>query len=215
MTTFTRRVLIVEDDGFMASLLKTALKTEGLDCRCVPNAVEAKREVKNFDPDIVIADIDLGDGPNGIDVLKVIRHTHPHIVGILLSKHPDSTSAGHDPKDLPDGIAYLRKSLIHDTAGLMQAIEDAARGLAELHRQDKEGSDVLNVLTKAQRDVLHLMALGLTNQEIAARRRVSLSSVQHRIAEIFKKLGIEPGGSHVPRVEAIRRYIRHAGLPER
>jgi DNA-binding NarL/FixJ family response regulator len=215
MNDFTRRVLIVEDDVFLASLMSSALSAEGMDTVAASSAAEAKREVRRFDPDVVIADIDLGDGPNGIDLVKVLQVTHPHIVLILLTRHPDSTSAGYSPEELPDGVAYLRKSLINDTAALLLAIDDAAKGFGNLHRQDRASTHILSQLTKTQRDILHQMALGLTNQEIATRRGVSLSSVEQRITVIFKLLGIEAGGSRVPRVEAIRQYIRVAGLPER
>jgi DNA-binding NarL/FixJ family response regulator len=215
MSTFTRRVLIVEDDEFLASLMCQALMSEGLDARCAHSAAEAKREVRRFDPDIVIADIDLGDGPNGIDLVRVLSNTHPHIVPIVLTRHPDSRSAGYDPRDLPEGVAYLRKSLVHDTSAIIAAIDDAARGFASLHRHDREGGTDLKQLTKTQREILHQMALGLTNQEIAHRRGVSLSSVEQRVSEIFRNLGIDKEGTQVPRVEAVRRYIRIAGLPER
>ena len=215
MTQFQRRILIVEDDGFLGSLMAGALNNEGFDAKLALSAVAAKRQLKTFDPDVVLVDIDLGEGPSGIDFIHVVRKTHPAIAAILLSKHADSTSAGLQGAHIPDGVAYLRKSLVHDTHALVQSINTAATGHAENLRQDKESKGALDLLTKTQREILHMMSLGLSNREIAKQRNVSLSSVEQRISEIFKAFNIAQDEVVVPRVEAIRRYIAVSGVPKR
>lgn len=215
MPGFQRRILVVEDDAFMGSLMVGALTNEGLIAELAPSAVEAKRKLGQFDPDVVLVDIDLGDGPNGIDFIQVVSKTRPEIAAVLLSKHADSASAGIRGADIPAGVAYLRKSLVHDTKALVNAINEAAKGHAVNLRQDKQSKGSLDLLTKTQREILHLMALGLSNKAIAAQREVSLSSVEQRVSEIFKAFGITQNEAVVPRVEAIRRYIASAGVPER
>lgn len=215
MPGFQRRILVVEDDAFMGSLMVGALTNEGLIAELAPSAVEAKRKLGQFDPDVVLVDIDLGDGPNGIDFIQVVSKTRPEIAAVLLSKHADSASAGIRGADIPEGVAYLRKSLVHDTKALVNAINEAAKGHAVNLRQDKQSKGSLDLLTKTQREILHLMALGLSNKAIAAQREVSLSSVEQRVSEIFKAFGITQNEAVVPRVEAIRRYIASAGVPER
>ena len=215
MTQFQRRILVVEDDAFMGSLMAGALNNEGFDAKLALSAVAAKRQLKSFDPDVVLVDIDLGDGPNGIDFIQVVRKTHPAIAAILLSKHADSTSAGLQGAHIPDGVAYLRKSLVHDTRALVESINTAATGHAEHLRQDKESKGALDLLTKTQREILHMMSLGLSNREIAKQRNVSLSSVEQRISEIFKAFNIAQDEVVVPRVEAIRRYMAISGVPKR
>jgi DNA-binding NarL/FixJ family response regulator len=215
MLPFQRRILVVDDDQFLASLIGGALRSEGFDAQIATEATSAKRCLKTFDPDVVLVDIDLGEGPSGIEFIQMIRRARPEIAAILLSKHADSQSAGFSPADIPDGVAYLRKGLVHDTGALVQAINDVARGHAKALRQDQAGKGDIDRLSKSQREILHMMALGLTNQEIARRRAVSLSSVEQRVSEIFKALDIKANGSVVPRVEAIRRYIAISGIPER
>ena len=61
MPGFKRRILIVEDDVFLGSLMVDALSNKGFVAQLAETAVSAKRSVKSFDPDIVLADIDLGD----------------------------------------------------------------------------------------------------------------------------------------------------------
>lgn len=163
----------------------------------------------------MLVDIDLGDGPNGIDFIQVVHKTRPDVAAILLSKHPDSAGAGIDSQHIPDGVAYLRKSLMHDTAALVDAIDKATKGPSAELRQDRQSKGSLDLLTKTQREILHMMALGLSNKEIAKKREVSLSSVEQRVSEIFKAFDIPQAGTLVPRVEAIRRYIALSGVPER
>ena len=215
MTQFQRRILIVEDDAFIGSLMVGALNNEGFDARLALSAVVAKRQLKTFDPDVVLVDIDLGEGPNGIDLIQVVRKLNPAIAAILLSKHADSISAGLQGAHIPEGVAYLRKSLVHDTRELVQSINTAATGHVEHLRQDKEGKGALDLLTKTQREILRMMSLGLSNREIAKQRNVSLSSVEQRISDLFKTLNIAQDGVVVPRVEAIRRYMAVSGVPKR
>lgn len=215
MPQFVRRILIVEDDSLIGSLMVGALSNEGFIAHLSETAVLAKRQLATFDPDVVLVDIDLGDGPSGIDFVQVVRKTRPEVAAILLSKHADSKSAGLRDVDIPEGVAYLRKSLVHDTSALIAAINDVTRGGAHDVRQDMHSKGELDLLTNTQREILYLMARGYSNKEIARLRGVSLSSVEQRVSEIFKAFRIAQDDTIVPRVEAVRRYIALSGLPER
>jgi DNA-binding NarL/FixJ family response regulator len=75
--------------------------------------------------------------------------------------------------------------------------------------------DSLAVLTRKQREVLHLMAMGYSNGEIARKRGITVSGVEQAVTAIFKAMNLEVGSDLVPRVEAVRRYITAVGVPER
>lgn len=214
MNSFHRRVLLVEDDRLLCATLGEALAGYNIEAKCAFSAKEAKRLLASFDPDVVVVDIDLGVGPSGVDFVQVVRRQHPDVVAILLSKHPDSISAGYKASDIPAGVYYLRKSLVHDVKALVTAIDDAVKGHPTPDHDKPQGS-VLEDLTKTQRDVLRLMALGLSNQEISKRRGVSVSAIEQRITEINRIFGIVSDGTSVPRVLAIRQYIDAVGLPKR
>jgi len=209
---FQRRILIVEDDRFVASLLAGALSNEGLATAVAHNATAAKHELDLFDPDLVLVDLDLGAGPTGLDFVMMVARARPDVAAILLSKHPDEVSAGIRVGSLPEHVAYLRKTLVHDTSGLVEAIDDVLRGSPTRWRQDRAAKGVLDELTQAQRATLHLLAEGLSNAEIARRRRVSVSNVEQRVGEVFKALHLSGNPAVVPRVEAARQYIAAAGL---
>lgn len=214
MPSFTRRILIVEDDNLFGSLMMGALQNQGFETKLATSALEAKRALGQFDPDVAVVDIDLGQGLNGIDFVRVISRTRPEVAAILLTKHPDASSAGLSTEFIPDGVAYLRKTQVHDTTALVAAIDEAARGRSEKLRHDRDSKGMLDLLTKTQIDILHQMALGLSNKQIAKVRGVSLSSVEQRVSEIFKAFNLSNDDTVVPRVEAIRRYIAVCGIPD-
>lgn len=214
MPDFQRRVLVVEDDVFLGSLIVGALANEGFSTSLAVSSLDAKKKLKSFDPDVAFVDIDLGAGPTGIDFIHMLSHSHPEVAAILLSKHADATSAGIPEGRIPDGVGYLRKSMVHDTSALIAAIEEVTRGRTSNLRQDQQSKGELDLLTKAQREILHMMALGLSNKEIAKQRDVSLSSVEQRVSEIFKAFGLNNNEAVVPRVEAVRRYYAATGLPK-
>ena len=213
--TFQRRLLVVEDDPFMGSLIVEALAHHGFDTQLCSDALSATKELKSFDPDGVLVDIDLGDGPTGVDLIRIVRNAYPHIAAILRSNHPDSKSAGYREDSIPDGVAYLRKKLLNDIDELVSAIEDVMRGNSSHHRQDRNNKGRLELLTRVQREILEMMAQGMSNAEIARRREVSISAIEKRASEIFKVFGIDREESVVPRVVATRIYFAEIGAQQR
>ena len=63
-------------------------------------------------------------------------------------------------------------------------------------------------------EILRLAALGLTNAAIARNRNTQERTVEQRLQAIYAALDIPVHGDFNPRVEAVRRYIASAGLPE-
>jgi DNA-binding NarL/FixJ family response regulator len=210
-----RRILIVEDDRFVGSLLAEALKGQGFDTCLVESALAAKKAVESFDPDAAVIDVVLGEGPSGIDLVQVLARERPDIASILLTRHPDFQDSGFAASQIPPGVAYLRKSMISDTESLVQAIDEALRGRGADIRHDKIEKSSLDVLTRNQREVLRLIAQGYSNGEIARRRGISTSAVEQNVAAIFRAFDLDTRDAVIPRVEAVRRYIEAVGVPER
>ena len=209
------RILIVEDDEFTGSLISSALSSEGYETQLSTSALDAKAALKTFDPDAVLVDIDLGSGPNGIEFIQFVHKSRPEIAPILLSQYGDTVSAGAKDARIPEGVAYLRKSVIQSTQDLADAIRESMRGRTKDLRHDKRDKGMLSNLTKSQYEILQMMAQGLSNKEIAARRNVSLSSVEQLVSGVFKAFNISQDDKYVPRVEAIRIFVEASGLPRR
>ena len=214
MPGLSRRVLVVEDEQLVSALLEQTLQSVDFVTSRAQNAVEAKRQIGIFDPDIALLDIDLGPGANGIDVAHILAKQHPDIAILFLTKFPDLRSAGLKLEDLPPGCGFLRKELVGNTEYLVNAI-DSVLGERPKVRDDLRPDRPLSALTKNQIEALRLLASGYTNAEIARRRDTSVSSVEQLLNTTFKNLGIQATDDINPRIEAVRIFIQAAGIPNR
>jgi len=215
MVTLSRRVLLVEDEPLLASLMGQVLTDSGLSVRVCTSETEARSALREFDLDAALIDVHLGSGPSGLYLAHALSRSHPHVGILLLSRHEDLSAAGLDTWELPPGSAFLRKEQVSDREVLLAAIEGVLRGSPSPvpSKSDGAGDGSLGGLTRAQLAVLRLAALGLTNTAIAARRETSERSVERLLRSVYETLGI-PVDAHVnPRVEAVRRYVAAAGLP--
>jgi len=210
----SRKVLIVEDETLVSALLEQTLQSVNFVTDRASNAVEAKRQIESFDPDIALLDIDLGPGANGIDVAHILAKQHPDIAILFLTKFPDLRSAGLKMEDLPPGCGFLRKELVGNTEYLVTAIDNVLGERPDV-RHDLQPDRPLAALTKNQVEALRLLASGYTNAEIAKRRETSISSVEQLLNSTFKNLGIQPADDINPRIEAVRIFIQAAGIPNR
>jgi DNA-binding NarL/FixJ family response regulator len=210
-----RRVLLVEDEPLLASLMGQVLTDSGLVVRVCMSETEARRTLRDFDPDAALIDVHLGSGPSGLYLAHALSRSHPHVGILILSRYEDLSAAGLDEWELPEGSAFLRKHQISDRQALLAALDSVLRGVPVLPggEGDAPGGGRLAGLTRAQLAVLRLSALGLTNAAIAARRETSERSVERLLRSVYETLGLAADGATNPRVEAIRRYIAAAGLP--
>lgn len=199
----------------MASLLARSLADAGFEVRTAADVELARREIDHFDPDIVLLDISLGDGPTGVHLAHALHRTRPDIAVLILTKHPDARSASKDGLELPPNVGFLRKHLVNDVDYLLNAIDVVLADKASEVRQDASQVRVgLNVTGKALA-VLELLAMGYGNQEIATRCDLSLKSVERWVERVYREMGIDTRGPVNPRVEAARQYFLVMGIPER
>ena len=211
----TRRILIVEDEDLLASLLCDTLVTHGFVVETASNVVEARQAVRDFDPDAVLLDITLGEGPTGVDLAYALHQQHPDVAIIFLTKHPTPKAAGLSKSDLPPNCGFLRKDLVRDTDYLLACINAVMTDRADGVRHDREATGLVSGLDAKHLEVLRLIALGYTNEQIGKVTGASQTSVERWCAEVFRGLDIDTKGPVNPRVEAARRYIAVAGIPDR
>ena len=215
-----RRVLLVEDEPLLASLMGQVLIDSGLDVRVCASETEGRRALRDFDPDAALIDVHLGTGPSGLYLAHALSRSHPHVGILLLSRYEDLSAAGLDTWELPEGSAFLRKDQVSDRTALLAALDGVLRGRpvvpgsGERIGADRAGdAGRLDALTRTQLAVLRLAALGLTNTAIATRRGTSERSVERALHAVYEALDIPLDGMTNARVEAVRRYVAAAGLP--
>ena len=209
-----RKVLVVEDEPLILGFIVQLLQGNGFDVRSAATAAEARKISDEFHPDVAVLDIELGNGPSGFDLAVVLRHNLPDIAIVFLTHIPEPRVVGLDSRDLPANAAYLVKDRMTDPALLMKAIDGATRKtVRRKFRDDKNVKHSLSDVSKSQLAVLQMVALGLSNPQIAAERGTTIRAVENLVNRAFEAAGINTDGAENPRVAAARAFIKVAGLP--
>jgi len=212
----TRRILVVEDDQFLQSLIADTLIGAGFEVATASNAAKAKSIISTFDPDAAVLDIELGNGPTGIDFADFLVRQFPHTAIVFLTHLPDPRFVGVDSSAIPPKAAYIRKETITEKGALVEILESALRDGATKNkklRTDLDPNRPLGNLSKSQISVLRSIAQGLSNAEIAEQRGSTIRAVEHLIRRTFAAIGIDTDQSLNARTSAARAYVDAAGLP--
>lgn len=210
MAETARTVLVVEDDALLRDLIARALEGAAFVVETAASAADAKRAFGRLDPDAAVLDIELGPGPNGFDLAEVMREQSPHMAIVFLTNLPDPRFAARDPRGLPAGVAYLRKSQLSDVATLIETLDDTMRG-SVVPRHDLDPERPLAHLTRKQLEILRLIASGMTNGQIAAERGVTVKAVEDTVGRVCAALGLDASADLNLRVSAARRYLEITG----
>lgn len=208
-------MLIVEDDALLASLVKNVLLQADFAVEIASETASARRKVKQFDPDLVLLDLALGDGPSGIHLAHALNDTRPDIAILVLTKYSDAKSISSQAKELPDSVGFLRKQLISESEELVEAINKVLADRPFEVRQDQNLEEAFRALPARGQEVLKLLAESFSNQEIAARTGLSVKSVERWIERIYQELKIESSSSVNARVAAATRYLREIGAADK
>ncbi len=121
---------------------------------------------------------------------------------------------GVENRNIPKNAAYLRKDRMADTGVLKQAIEAASRDrVGKQFRDDKTIQHELTNVSRSQLDVLRMVAMGLSNHEIAAQRGTTVRAVEHLVKRAFSAAGVDTETPGNARVVAARQFITVAGMP--
>jgi DNA-binding NarL/FixJ family response regulator len=170
-----------------------------------PDALSAKRLMLRFDPDALVVDLDLGDGPTGTELIAALTEINPALGFVLLTNYTPTAAELKSANNL----RYLNKRDVSDIQLVVQALDSVLR------KGEQEITTVvpgkLSKLTKGQLEVLTLVAKGLSNAEIAQSRGVGVRAVEQSIHRIYRALGLGRGaGSN--RVSAARMFSSEMGL---
>ena len=196
-------VLVVDDDDFTRSTLAPALERHGF----IVTAVATAREALALDelPPLALLDLDLGQGPTGIDLAVELRVRQPRIGLVLLTSYDDPRLLSGSLPAMPAGVRYLRKRDVTDIRLVVTTL--AAARSAPL--SPARGSRV--ELTSTMLDVLRMVAEGLSTQEIARRREVSPKAVEATITKLCEYFDLDRQPSHNQRVRLVAEYYALTG----
>jgi DNA-binding NarL/FixJ family response regulator len=211
---FTRSVLVVEDDSFMRSLICKYLIQAGFEVSGAANVSEARKQLKVFDPDAIILDIDLGPGPSGLDFAIALDKSDYSVAIVFLTNYSDPRFAGYDLASTHPNAAYLNKHMMQDASVILEALEIVLQDKSSLEfRFDKRNDRPFAKLSSSQIETLRLIAEGKTNQQIASIRKRSLPGTESLISRTLANLGLNSNIDINSRVIAATQFIQQVGPP--
>lgn len=212
------RVAIAEDSVLLREGIARLLADEGFEvtARC-GDAGELLRELRVTRPDVAIVDIRLPPThtDEGLRAAIEIRSAHPAVNVLVLSQYLELGLAMKLLADSADGVGYLLKDRISDVPDFLDTVRRVARGgsavdplIVSTLLGKRRRDDPLARLTPREREVLELMATGLSNQGIADRLVITLRAVEKYVSTVFDKLGIPTSRGESRRVLAVLLYLR-------
>jgi two-component system, NarL family, response regulator NreC len=208
------RVLIVDDHAVVRAGLRLLLEAEdGLEpVGEAGSAREAVFQARSTKPDVILLDVVMPD-QSGLDVLPTLLHEHPETKVLVLSMQDD-------PQYVKQAFAAGASGYVLKEAAdteVVAAIREVAAGGRYVHPElgarlvDAETAAERRAeedpLSEREREVLRLLALGHTNQEISKQLYISVRTAETHRAHIMQKLRLSS------RAELVR-YALEQGLLE-
>ncbi len=189
-STKRTRALIVEDNNLMRTTLESTLLLHNIEVVGTTNNARSAMEIaKSTNPSVALLDLDLGDGPTGIDLAWGLRRENANIGIVILSSYRDPRLTGRKLPELPVGGIYLDKAKVDSAESLVQAIVEsiATSGI------DKPSPSRMSELSLNDSDIeiLKFLWQGLSNSEISRIRNVTIKSAETSISRVAKKCGIK------------------------
>ncbi|WP_279098107.1 response regulator [Gordonia bronchialis] len=212
----TLRIALADDDVLLREGLASLLTTAGLEV--VGQAGDAKEllaVVAHYRPDLAVVDIRMppDHSAEGLDAALQIRREYPGIGILLLSAHVDVEHA-LELLEGGEGIGYLLKSRVTDVGDFVDTIQRIASGAlvmdpALVHElvSARRRSDPLEALSAREREVLTLMAEGLSNTGIGRRLWITEGTVEKHVRSILAKLGLSETTDEHRRVRAVIMFL--------
>ena len=194
------RVVVADDVMLTREGIVRLLDDAGIDV--VAQAEDAEgllREVRLKQPDVAIADIRMPPThtDEGLVAAQRIRADHPEVGVLVLSQYVEPSYAMRLLEEHPERVGYLLKQRVFDVAVLVDALRRIVDGETVVDptivsrlvgRQRRH--DPLAELTPREREVLGLVAEGLSNGAIASRLFVTERTVEAHVKQVFLKLGL-------------------------
>jgi DNA-binding NarL/FixJ family response regulator len=183
--------MLVDDHQMVAHSLRAILEQEAdIDVVAVSGSVaEAMVDVASARPDVILMDYFLADG-DGVTATTRIKQDHPEIKVILLTGSDDPLAL---QRAVDAGcVGFLDKAGPLDD--LAAAVRVAVAGHVVISAEDLAQlipgrAKSPAALTKREREILHLVAEGMTNQAIAAELVLSVHTVRTHVQTVLTKLG--------------------------
>jgi DNA-binding NarL/FixJ family response regulator len=210
------RVVVGEDTVLLREGIVRLLTEAGLEVVAqAGDADDLLRKTRAHKPDVAVVDIRMppGNADDGLQAAKLIRAELPETGVLVLSQYADEHYAMQLLADGADGVGYLLKDRVGDVEAFVDSVRRVAAGGSALDPEvvarmvGRKRDDPLESLTPREREVLELMAQGLSNKAICEQLFLSERAVERHITGVLSKLGIPATGHEHRRVLAVLAYL--------
>ncbi len=218
MTDSPIRTVVADDSVLLRDGIVRLLDDSGFDVVAAVGDAEALLDaVTELDPQLCLVDVRMPPTHTneGLRAAIEIRRRHPHIAVVVLSQYVEERYAADLLTGNVAGVGYLLKDRVIAVGDFVAALKRVVAGgsavdadvVSQIVGRSRRTLD-LDRLTPREREVLTLMAEGLSNAGIAERLVVSGGAVEKHISNVFVKLGLEPEDGAHRRVLAVLTYLR-------
>jgi DNA-binding NarL/FixJ family response regulator len=212
------RVVVADDVMLTREGIVRLLREAGVDVVAeAENADELLRHVERARPDAAIVDIRMPptQTDEGLVAAQRIRTDHPAVGVLVLSQYVEPSYAMRLLEEHPERVGYLLKERVFDVAILIDALRRIADGetvvdptiVSRLFGRGRRNNP-MDELTAREREVLGLVAEGLSNKAIAGRLFVTERTVEAHVKQVFMKLRLATSPNSHRRVLAVIAYLR-------
>ncbi len=183
----------------------------------VTDAASLVERVRSDPPDVVITDLRMPPGfaDEGIEAAAAIRSFAPQVGLMLLSQYVEVHHALRLMNEFSGGVGYLLKDRVSDLGAFATDVRRVAAGdvvidpeLVALLVGRRRQHDPIARLSEREREVLGLMAHGLSNAALSSELHLSPKTVEGYVSSIFTKLDLAPDQRENRRVLAVLRFLR-------
>jgi DNA-binding NarL/FixJ family response regulator/class 3 adenylate cyclase len=212
------KIVIAEDSVLLREGIVRLLEEAGMEVvGQAGTAEELLLRVRSYKPNVAIVDIRMPPThtDEGVRAAKEIREKHPETAVLVLSQYVEPTYAMELLAESAEGVGYLLKDRVADVPDFVAAVRRVAEGGSALDPAvvsqlvgRRRADDPLSALTPREREVLELMAEGLSNLAIAERLVVTERAVEKHVTSIFSKLRLSPAADAHRRVLAVLAFLR-------
>lgn len=203
-------VLVVDDDPFTRSVLGPALTTCGWMVALCGSASEAMDEIERRTIDAALLDLDLGPGPDGLDLAVALRRHLPMLPIVILTTYqsPQLLDIGH--QSLPIGVRYLVKGAVETLDHLDDELRVAMRHPFDATVPVRPGVPTTTGkrLSDRQIELMRLIAEGRANVEIAEALGSSEVAIEKAIGRLIRQLGLRGASPPNKRVLIANAYFQ-------
>lgn len=201
------RVLLVDDQKLFVESLRLVIDSRSSDLEVIGVAydgITAIEMVAKLKPDLVVLDVRM-PGMDGVETVKILKQRYPELRVLMLTTFDEDEqvtqalqfgAVGYLMKDMsPDDLMHAmrtasKESLQISTSVIKKILDRRSRQEFEPQPKATAVQEVVGKITPREEDILHLVADGFNNNEIADSLQIAVQTVKNRVSELYFKFDV-------------------------